>query len=133
MREIWQLRKTHIFLDPSIGLAVLGINPQYFNNDLDLFGHAFENMVIRDLLAYAENHNARILHYTDDMGPEAEKSLLKFREVIRKYNQQALENSDHPRAVYREPFALIVICANAPMAYTTDQGVKIVPIGCLRD
>ncbi len=33
----------------------------------------------------------------------------------------------------REPSELIVICANAPMAYTTDQGVKIVPIGCLRD
>lgn len=151
--------KKHIFIDPSIGLAALGINPQYFNNDLDLFGHVFENMVIRDLLVYAENHNARILHYTDDMGleadvvyqmedgryalieiktganriPEAEKSLLKFREVIRRYNQQALKDSDHPRAVYREPSELIVICANAPMAYTTDQGVKIVPIGCLRD
>lgn len=151
--------KKHIFIDPSIGLAALGINPQYFNNDLDLFGHVFENMVIRDLLVYAENHNARILHYTDDMGlevdvvyqmedgryalieiktganriPEAEKSLLKFREVIRRYNQQALKDSDHPQAVYREPSELIVICANAPMAYTTDQGVKIVPIGCLRD
>lgn len=151
--------KKHIFIDPSIGLAALGINPQYFNNDLDLFGHVFENMVIRDLLVYAENHNARILHYTDDMGleadvvyqmedgryalieiktganriPEAEKSLLKFREVIRRYNQQALKDSDHPRAVYREPSELIVICANAPMAYTTDKGVKIVPIGCLRD
>lgn len=151
--------KKHIFIDPSIGLAALGINPQYFNNDLDLFGDVFENMVIRDLLVYAENHNARILHYTDDMGleadvvyqmedgryalieiktganriPEAEKSLLKFREVIRRYNQQALKDSDHPRAVYREPSELIVICANAPMAYTTDQGVKIVPIGCLRD
>lgn len=151
--------KKHIFIDPSIGLAALGINPQYFNNDLDLFGHVLENMVIRDLLVYAENHNARILHYTDDMGleadvvyqmedgryalieiktganriPEAEKSLLKFREVIRRYNQQALKDSDHPRAVYREPSELIVICANAPMAYTTDQGVKIVPIGCLRD
>lgn len=151
--------KKHIFIDPSIGLAALGINPQYFNNDLDLFGHVFENMVIRDLLVYAENHNARILHYTDDMGleadvvyqmedgryalieiktganriPEAEKSLLKFREVIQRYNQQALKDPAHPRAVYREPSELIVICANAPMAYTTDQGVKIVPIGCLRD
>lgn len=151
--------KKHIFIDPSIGLAALGIRPEYFYNDLDLFGHVFENMVIRDLLVYAENHNARVLHYTDDMGleadavyqmddgryalieiktgtnriPEAEKSLLKFKEVIRKYNQQALKDSEHPRAVYREPSALIIICANAPMAYTTNQGVKIVPIGCLRD
>ena len=151
--------KKHIFIDPSIGLAALGINPEYFYNDLDLFGHVFENLVLRDLLVYAENHNARVLHYTDDMGmeadavyqmedgryalieiktgankiPDAEKSLLKFKEVIQKYNESALKNVDHPRTVYREPSALIVICANAPMAYTTERGVKIVPIGCLKD
>ena len=64
--------KKHIFIDPSIGLAALGINPDYFNNDLDLFGHAFENLVLRDLHVYAEAHNAKILHYTDDMGLEAD-------------------------------------------------------------
>lgn len=151
--------KKHIFIDPSIGLAALGISPEYFNNDLDLFGHVLENMVLRDLLVYAENHNARVLHYTDDMGleadavyqmedgryalieiktgankiPEAEKSLLKFKDVIRKHNEEALKDTTHPRAVYREPSALIVICANAPIAYTTDKGVKIVPVGCLKD
>lgn len=151
--------KKHIFVDPSIGLAALGINPEYFRNDLDLFGHVFENVVLRDLLVYAENHNARVLHYTDDMGleadavyqmedgkyalieiktgankiPEAEKSLLRFKDAIRKHNEEVLKNVEHPRAVYREPSALIVICANAPMAYTTDKGVKIVPIGCLKD
>lgn len=45
--------KKHIFVDPSIGLAALGVGPDYFNNDLDLFGHVFENMVLRDLLIYA--------------------------------------------------------------------------------
>lgn len=151
--------KKHIFIDPSIGLAALGIGPEYFYNDLDMFGHVFENLVLRDLLVYAENHNARVLHYADDMGleadavyqvedgryalieiktgankiPDAEKSLLKFKEVIQKYNKEALKNKEHPRAVYRDPSALIVVCANAPMAYTTDNGVKIVPIGCLKD
>ena len=72
--------KKHIFIDPSIGLAALGINPNYFINDLDLFGHVFENMVLRDLLVYAEKHNARLLHYTDDTGLEADavyQHLLK--------------------------------------------------------
>jgi predicted AAA+ superfamily ATPase len=151
--------KKHIFVDPSIGIAALGLNPDYFNNDLDLFGHAFENLVLRDLLVFAGAHNARILHYTDDTGieadavyqmedgryalieiktgvnkiPEAEKTLLKFRDVIRKYNEEAKKNPEHPRAIYREPSALIVICATAQIAYTTDNGVKIVPVGCLRD
>ncbi len=151
--------KKHIFIDPSIGIAALGLGPEYFYNDLDLFGHVFENMVLRDLLAYAQAHNARVLHYTDDTGleadavyqlengtyalveikvganriPEAEKSLLRFREVICRHNEAALQNPEHPRACYWEPSALIIICANAPMGYTTENGVKVVPVGCLRD
>ena len=151
--------KKHIFIDPSIGLAALGLSPDYFNNDLDLFGHVFENMVLRDLLVYAQAHNARVLHYTDDNGleadavyqlddgryalieiktgtnaiPKAEDSLLAFKEIIRKHNKKALENTKHPGVIYREPSFLIVICGNAPMAYTTSKGVKVIPIGCLRD
>jgi len=151
--------KKHIFVDPSIGLAALGIGPDYFNNDLDLFGHVFENLVLRDLIVYANAHDARILHYTDDTGleadavyqmadgryalieikvgankiPEAEKSLLRFRKVIYEHNAAALKNEGHPRVIYREPSALIVICANAPMAYTTENGVKVIPIGCMKD
>ena len=67
------------------------------------------------MLVFAEAHNSRILHYTDDTGleadavyqmedgryalveikvgankiPEAEKSLLRFRDVIRKHNEEA--------------------------------------------
>ena len=137
----------------------MGINPDYFNNDLELFGHAFGNLVLRDLIVYAEAHNARILHYADDIGleadaiyqmadgryalieiktgankiSEAEKSLLKFDSIIKKHNEEALKNPDHPKAVYREPSALIVICAAAPIGYTTENGVKIVPVGCLKD
>lgn len=151
--------KKHIFVDPSIGIAALGLNPEYFINDLDLFGHVFENLVLRDLLVYASAHNGHVLHYTDDTGleadavyqmedgryalieiktgankiPEAEKSLLKFKDVIEKHNEEALKNPERPRAIYREPSALIIICATAPMGYTTDAGVKVVPVGCLKD
>ena len=151
--------KKLIFVDPSIALAALGVGPEYFNNDLDLFGHVLENVVIRDLLVYAQAHEARILHYTDDTGleadavyqmadgryalieiktganqiPAAEMSLLKFRDVIRKHNEDALLNTKHPKPVYREPSALIIICATAPISYTTENGVKVVPIGTLKD
>lgn len=151
--------KKHIFIDPSIGVAALGLKPEYFSGDVDTFGHVFENLIIRDLLVYAQAHNAHILHYTDDMGleadavyqaadgryalieiklgankiPEAEASLLKFRRAIADHNKKALDNPNHPKPVYREPSALVVICGNAPMAYTTENGVHIVPAGCLRD
>lgn len=151
--------RKHIFVDPSIGLAALGVEPGYFNNDLDLFGHVFENLVLRDLLVYAGTHGARILHYTDDTGleadavyqmadgsyalieikvgagriPEAEKSLLRFRNVIREHNQSAASHADHPKPFYREPSALIVICANLDMAFTTENGIRVIPVGCLRN
>ena len=64
--------KKHIFVDPSIGVAALGMNPDYFEKDVDLFGHVFENLVLRDLLAYAQIHDAHVLHYSDDMGLEAD-------------------------------------------------------------
>lgn len=151
--------KKHIFVDPSIALAALGVGPEYFNNDLDLFGHVFENMVLRDLLVYAEVHNGKVMHYRDDTGleadaiyqlsdgryalieiktgenkiPQAEESLLKFKDLIKEHNENATKDKEHPTPLYREPSALIIICATATMAYTTEKGVKVVPIGCLKD
>ena len=151
--------KKHIFVDPSIALAALGIGPSYFHNDLDLFGHVFENMVLRDLLVFAEANEAKIMHYSDDHGleadavfqladgryalieiktganaiPAAEKGLLKFKKLIQDYNSKAIENAVHTEPVYRKPSLLIIICGNAPMAYTTENGVHVIPVGCLRD
>ncbi len=151
--------RKHIFVDPSIGLAGLGISPEYFKKDIDYFGHVFENMVLRDLLVFAETHNAKVMHYTDDNGleadavyqlsdgryalieikvgvnsvPSAEKNLIKFSELINKHNKKAKENTKHPGVEYREPDLLIVICANAPMSYITENGVIVLPVGCIRD
>jgi len=151
--------KKHIFVDPSIGLAALDITPDYFNNDLDLFGHVFENMVLRDLLIFAQAHNARITHYHDDTGLEvdaiyqlndgryalieiklgesgieaASKNLLKFKELIKIHNDKVIKDTQHPGVIYREPEQLIVICANAKYSYTTSDGIKIIPFTCLKD
>jgi len=151
--------KKHIFVDPSIGIAALGLAPEYFNNDLDTFGHVYENLILRDLLVFAQAHDARVLHYRDDTGleadavfqmpdgryalieiktgmnavPAAEESLLKFLDVIREHNIEAKQNKQHPGVLYREPSQLMIICGNAPMAYTTENGVKIIPAGCLKD
>ena len=65
--------------------------------------------------------------------PQAEKSLLKFKDLIKTHNKNALKDKKHPLSMYREPSALIITCAMAPMSYTTNNGVKVIPIGCLRD
>lgn len=53
--------------------------------------------------------------------------------MIKKHNEEALADSKHPGVVYREPSLLLVICGNADMAYTTENGVKVIPVGCLKD
>ena len=151
--------KKRVFVDPSIAIAVLGLAPEYFYTDFDLFGHVLENLVIRDLLAFAAVHDARVMHYRDDYGleidaiyqaadgryalvevkrgaagiPDAEKSMLKFKELIAAHNRKAAEGAGRPGVMYREPSQCVIVCATAEMAYTTRNGVKVVPVGCLRD
>jgi len=57
---------------------------------------------------------------------EAEKHLLQLNELIIKHNQH--NQTPH----LREPDLLIII-TGGEMAYTRKDGVKIIPIGCLRD
>ncbi len=151
--------KKHIFIDPSIALAMLGVSPTYFINDLDLFGHALENAVLRDLLAFASANDASVRHYRDEWGleadavyqlpdgryalieiktgfnqiPAAEKSLLKFDELIDEHNTSAKLDGDRPGVEYRKPSLKLIICATADVAMTLDSGVKIIPVGCLRE
>ena len=58
---------------------------------------------------------------------------MKFEQRIREHNQKALANVDHPKPTYREPTLKLIICANAPMAFTTENGIHVIPAGCLRD
>lgn len=151
--------KKHIFIDPSIAIASLGISPEYFNNDFDLFGHVFENTILRDLCAFASLHDASVLHYHDDFGieidaiyqlrngkyalieikrgvsavKEAEDTLISFVEMIKKHNKNINKDSKHPDVKYRLPEQLIIIVANLDMAYTTKNGIKVIPACCLKD
>lgn len=140
-----------IFYDPSLAVAILNRNPDFFLNDLNTFGHFFENLVLRDLLIYGTHLEGTLRHYKDDYGleidaildladgryaaieiklgqsgiAEGEANLLKFQELIEKAEQKR----DGSKA--RKPDHLILIVGNIDMAYTTKSGVKIIPFGCL--
>ena len=57
---------------------------------------------------------------------EGAKHLLQLQELIRKYNEK------EKQVPLREPDLLMVI-TGGEMAYTREDGVKVVPIGTLRD
>ncbi|MCC8030028.1 MAG: DUF4143 domain-containing protein [Lachnospiraceae bacterium] len=140
------------FVDPSLVVAALGVDPEYFNLDLKTFGFIFETLCIRDLKIYSHALGGRVSYYHDRYGLEADcvlhlrdgkyaliefklgssdiddgaGHLLEIEALIKKYN------STEKQAVLRLPDLKIVI-TGTQYGYRRPDGVYVIPIGCLRD
>ena len=140
------------FVDPSIAVAALGMSPRSLELDLRTFEFVFECMCIRDLKVYSQALGGRVSYYHDRYGLEADvvlhladgryalmecklgsreidegaKHLLQLRNLIRE------RNKDEKQMPLREPDLLIVL-TGGEMAYTRDDGVKVIPLATLRD
>ena len=139
------------FCDPSIAVAALQLTPRMLEMDLKTFGFIFENMVIRDLRVYSQAMRGSLSYYHDRYGLEADAvlrigdgrfaliecklgsqqieegaaHLLKIRDLIRAYNAK------EQQVPLREPDLMMVI-TGGPMAYTREDGVKVIPLGALK-
>ncbi len=144
--------KKRCFTDPSIPVAAMGLSPGYLQMDLKTFGFIFENLCIRDLKVYSQALGGRVSYYHDRYDLEADavlhlddgryalvefklgsreieegaRHLLEIAGLVRKYNEKETQ------VPLREPDLLMVI-TGGEMAYSREDGVKIVPIGTLRD
>ncbi|MBR5401352.1 MAG: ATP-binding protein [Treponema sp.] len=140
------------FCDPSVAVAALGLNPDYYMTDLQAFGFIFESLCMRDLRAYSTKQGGKISYYHDRYNLEADcvlhlrdgkyaliefklgsneieeasRHLLQIKSLVREYN----EKKNAPKL--REPDLLIVI-TGTEFAYRRQDGVFVIPIGCLRN
>lgn len=135
---------TRCFVDPSIAVAALGASPEHMLHDLRRFGLLFETFCIRDLRVYADALEGRVFHYRDKSGLEADAVIVlddgrwglieiklgdsyvdegakNLKALADKIDRQAMGN----------PAFLAVVTADG-YAYTRDDGVHVVPIGCLK-
>lgn len=139
-------------VDPSIAVAALGLSPEALYTDLKTFGFLFECMAIRDLKAYSQSLGGIISYYHDRYDLEADAvlhledgryALIEFKLGSREIEEGATHLKEIKRLVQehnkvekqiqlREPDLMMVITAG-DMAYTRPDGVKIVPLGCLKD
>lgn len=138
---------TRYFVDPSIGTAALGAGPQDLINDLATMGLLFENLCIRDLRVYAEAMDGRLYHYRDKSGLECDAvvhlkngkyGLVEIKlggdRLIEEGSQNLLRFRDRiDSEKMGEPAFMMVLCGVAPYAYKRNDGVMVVPIGCLKD
>ena len=140
------------FVDPSIAVAALGLTPEALMVQLNTFGFIFEQMCIRDLKAYTLDFETHLSYYRDRYNLEADwvlhlgdgryaliecklgskeiedgaRHLVEIKNLIREHNKQ------EQQVPIREPDLMIVL-TGGKMAYSRPDGVKIIPLGCLKD
>jgi predicted AAA+ superfamily ATPase len=137
------------FVDPSLAVASLSLSPSKLMGDPETLGFMFENMVSRDILAYAEIINAKVYHYREaanqgrkelevDLVIETSSDEYCLIEVKLGANQIEEAEATLVRVSEKlvaggaaEPKSMVIISGTVPYAYTTERGVKVVPIGCL--
>ena len=138
---------TRYFVDPSIATAALGLGPTDLMNDLNTMGFLFEAMCVRDLRVFAEALNGKVYHYRDKSGLECDAvihlrngqyglieiklggdSLIK--EGAKTLNELA-NQIDTTRM--KSPAFKMILTATGEYAYRRpEDGIYVVPIGCLR-
>ena len=144
--------KKRCFTDPSIAVAILGASPQSLEVDLNTFGFIYECLCMRDLKIYSQALGGRLSYYHDRSGLEADavlhlndgryaliecklgsdrieeaaRHLLKLKQLIQ------TKNEEEKQSPLRLPDLLIVL-TGGELAYTREDGVKIIPIGCLKN
>lgn len=140
------------FVDPSLVVAALGVEPEYFNLDLKTFGFIFETLCIRDLKVYSAARDGKVSYYRDRYGLEADcvlhlrdgryaliefklgsadieegaKHLIELEKLVKQYNEK------EKQVKLRLPDLKIVI-TGTQYGYKRPDGVLVVPIGCLKD
>ena len=138
--------------DPSIAVAALGLSPEYFNTDFKTLGFLFESLCIRDLKIYSSAMNGEVSYYHDRYGLEADAvlhlkdgryALIEFKLGSKEINMGAKHlceierliteyNKTEKQVPLRLPDLKIVITATE-YGYRRDDGVFVIPIGCLRN
>lgn len=138
---------TRYYVDPSIGVAALGLGPNDLINDLNTFGLFFETMCIRDLRVYSDAIDGTVYHYRDKNGlecdavvhlrngkyglieiklggqtqiEEASKTLTKLSNIIDTNRMNA-------------PAFRMILTGVGDYAYKRSDGIYVVPIGCLKN
>lgn len=131
--------------DPAIAAYFLGASPRDLEFDPNTFGLLFESMVIRDLRVYAQSLNGDVYHYRDEEGLEADAVIHlhdgRWCAVEVKLgahmiddaakNLKRLRNKMDQRVMNHPSFLAVV--TGTEFAYTRDDGIHVIPIGCLKD
>ena len=151
-REAIRSSNKRNLVDPSIAVAALGLSPDYFNTDFKTLGFLFESLCIRDLKIYSSGMNGDVSYYHDRYGLEADAvlhlkdgryALIEFKLGSKEIDMGAVHlckierlieeyNKKEKQVPLRLPDLKLVITATE-YGYKREDGVYVIPIGCLKN
>ncbi len=138
---------TRYFVDPSIATAALGLGPADLMDDLRTMGFFFETMCVRDLRVFAEALNGKVYHYRDKSGLECDTvvhlrngqyGLIEIKlggASLIEEGAKALNalSAQIDVARMKAPAFKMVLTAAGEYAFRRpEDGVYVVPVGCLK-
>ena len=138
---------TRYFVDASIAAAALGIGPNDLINDLNTMGFLFETMCVRDLRVYAEALGGSVYHFRNKAGLECDAvvhlrngsyGLIEIKLGGEKLIREGVETltsltESIDTSKMKEPAFRMILTAVDQYAYRREDGICIVPVGCLKD
>lgn len=138
---------TRYFVDPSIATAALSVGPNDLMNDLNTLGLLFETLCVRDLRVFAQALDGNVYHYRDKTGLECDTvvhlrngdyGLIEIKIGGDKLIDEGAANLKKLAAKIdttkmKDPSFLMILTAVGAFAYKREDGVYVVPIGCLKD
>ena len=135
---------TRHFLDTSIAAGALNLSPKDLINDPKTFGLFFEDFAIKELSAYADYLDGEVRHYRDGNGLECDAVLHlkdgRYGLIEIKIGGEHLisEGSLTLKALAakikkdgQNPPSFLMILTAVGNAYTTKDGIHVVPINTL--
>ena len=131
------------FVDPSLAVAALRTEPDGLLADFETFGFLFESLCTRDMRVYAQVNDGNVYHYRDKNNLESDMIIQlnngQWAPVeVKMGSRQIDEAAHHLKKLCKyvdiqkmgAPAFMMVLTAGE-FAYKRDDGILVVPIGCL--
>lgn len=137
-----QAPKRHL-VDPSLAAAAIGASADMLLMDYKTFGFLFESLCTRDIMVYGSPLKARVGYYRDKYGLEVDITVQlddgrwgAFEVKLGSRQEEAAAKSLLKLAQKVDPDttgkpSFLAILTGGKYPYRRDDGVYVIPIGCL--
>jgi predicted AAA+ superfamily ATPase len=132
------------FCDPSVAASLLRFTPDKMLVDYSTFGLLFESLCVRDLRTYAEAIDGEISFYRDarDLDCDAIIELADGRwaaveikleqNLIPKAAETLKTIKTEVKSQHGGEATFLMILTNGDIGYRREDGIYVIPIGCLK-